>query len=61
MKEKVYQNCVKLAMLHRSETWCLREREVELSRRTKRAMCGVKLIGLKITKELLQLYFIKDW
>ena len=43
----VYRRCVRLAMLYRSETWCLKENEImAVLRRTKRAMvrvvCGAK-------------------
>ena len=59
MKGKVYQVSVRSAILYGSETWCLRKREVELLRRTKRAliraMCGVKLRDRKNTKELMQM------
>ena len=48
MKRKVYQICVKSAILFGSETRCLREKEMELLRRTEgamiRAMWVVKLI-----------------
>ena len=44
MKELVYRSCVKSAMLYGSETWCLREHEMAILRRTERAMvrsmCG---------------------
>ena len=38
MKEKVYKSCVRSAMLHGSETWYLREKEMAILRRTERAM-----------------------
>ena len=48
MKGEVYQTCVRSAILYGTETWCLKEKEVELLRRTKRAkiraMWGVKLL-----------------
>ena len=48
MKEMVYRSCVRSAILYGSETWYLRENEIEILRRTKRAkvraMCGAKLI-----------------
>ena len=53
MKGIVYQSCVRLAMLYGSETWCLRENEMAVLRRTERAMvrsmCGVKLMDRKNT------------
>ena len=43
-------------MLYGSETWCLREDEMEILRRTKRAMvramCGAKLMEKKRTGDL---------
>ena len=58
MKEKVYKNCIKSAMINGSETWCLREKEMAIFRRTERAMiramCGVKLLDrIKETEELM--------
>ena len=59
MKGKVYRVCVASAILCESETWCLRRREVELLRRTERAMvramCVVKVINQKSTKKLMQI------
>ena len=47
LKGAVYNNCVRPAMQHGSEELCLKESEVEISRRTQRsmvrAMCGVQL------------------
>ena len=37
-KGMVYQSCLRLAMLYGSDTWCLRENEMAILRRTKRAM-----------------------
>ena len=49
VKGMVYRSCVRSVMLYGSETWCLRENEMEILRRTERAMvrvmCGVKLKG----------------
>ena len=48
IKRRIYQSCVRSAMLYGSETWCLRENEMANLRRTKKAimgaMCGVKMI-----------------
>ena len=45
MKGKIYQSCVRSAMLYGSKTWCPRENEMAVLRRTEkamiRAMCGV--------------------
>ena len=38
MKEKVHKRCVKSAVLHGSETWCLREKEMAILSRTERAV-----------------------
>ena len=35
-KGMVYRSCVRSAMLYGSETWCLRENEMAVLRRTKR-------------------------
>ena len=48
MKGRIDQSCIKSAMLYGSKTWCLRENEMAILRRIKkamtRAMCEVKLI-----------------
>ena len=53
IKEMVYESYVRLAMLYGSETWCLRENEMAILRRTERAMvramCGAKLMEKKRT------------
>ena len=55
MKGKVYKSYVRSAMLYGSETWCLRENEVDILRRAEksmvRAMCGVKLVDKRNTEE----------
>ena len=47
------------AMLYGSRAWCLRESEMVILRRTERAMvraiCGLKLINRKKTKELIEM------
>ena len=59
IKGRVYQSYVRSAILYGSETWCLTEGEVAILRRTERAMlramCGVKLMDKKITKELMEM------
>ena len=56
MKGKIYQSCVTSAMLYGSETWCLRENEMAILRRTEnvmmRATCGVKMIEKEGSKNL---------
>ena len=63
MKGLVYQSCVRSAMLYGSETWCLRESEMAILRRTERAMvrsmCGVKLVDRKNTEELMEMLGLK--
>ena len=45
-------------MLYGSETWCLRENEITILRRTEsamvRAMCGAKLMEKKRTEDILR-------
>ena len=36
--ERIYQSWVRLAMLHGRETWCLRENEMAILRKTEKAM-----------------------
>ena len=64
MKGMVYRSCVRSAMLHGSETWCLRENEMVILRRTERAMvrsmCGVKLVDRKNTEELMKMLGLKE-
>ena len=64
MKGMVYGSCVRSAMLHGSETWCLRENEMVILRRTERAMvrsmCGVKLVDRKNTEELMKMLGLKE-
>ena len=64
MKEMVYRSCVRSAMLYASETWCLRESEMAILRRTERAMvrsvCGVKLEYRKKMDELMEMLGLKE-
>ena len=59
IKRIIYQSFVRLIMLYGSETWCLREKELVILRRTERVMiremCGVKLINKKNTYELMNM------
>ena len=59
----VYRSCVRSATLYGSETWCLRESEMAILRRTKRAMvrsmCGVKLVDRKNMEELMEILGLK--
>ena len=60
LKGMVYQRCVRLAMLYGSETWCLRENEMDLLRRTQRAMCGAKLVEKKRTEHLMEMLGLRE-
>ena len=55
LKGMVYQSGVGSAMLYGSETWCLRENEIAILRRTERAMCGAKLMERKRTEDLMEM------
>ena len=58
------RSCVRSAMLYGSETWCLRENEIEILRRTERAMvramCGAKLMKKKRTEDLMEMLGLKE-
>ena len=65
MKGTVYRSCVRSATLYGSETWCLRESEMAILRRTERAivrsMCGVKLEERKKKMEdLMEMLGLKE-
>ena len=59
-KGMVYRTCVRVAMLYGSETWCLRENEIAILRRTDRAMCGAKLMEKKRTEDLMEMLGLKE-
>ena len=48
-----------MVMLYGSETWCLRENEMAILRRTERAMvramCSAKLLEKKRTEDLMEM------
>ena len=64
MKGKIYKSCVRPATLFGSEAWCLREKEMAILRRTKRAMiqamCGVKILDQRNSEELMDMLGIKE-
>ena len=64
IKERIYQSCVRSAMLCGSKTWCLREHEMAILRRTEnammRGMSGVKIIAKRRSRELMSLLGLKD-
>ena len=51
-------------MLYGSETWCLRENETAILRRTEkamvRAMCGAKPMEKKRTEDLMEMLGLKE-
>ena len=63
-EKRIYQSCVRSAMLYGSETWCLRKNNMAILRRTEkammRAMCGVKLIEKRKGQKLMSLLGLKD-
>ena len=64
MKKMVYRDCVRSPMLYGSETWCLRENEMVILRRTERAvvrsMCAIKLVDRKNTEDLMKILGLKE-
>ena len=64
MKGMVYRSCVRSAVQHGSETWCLWKSEMAILRRTERAMvnsmCGVKLVDRKKMEELMEMLGLKE-
>ena len=64
MKGMVYRTCARSAMLYGSETWCLKENEMGISRRTEkvmvRSMCGAKLVNRKNTEKLMEMFGLKE-
>ena len=64
MKGMVYRSCVRSAMLWGSETWCLKESEMAILRRTERAMersmRGVKLVDRKNMEELMEMLGLRE-
>ena len=64
MKGNVYRCCVRSAILYGSETWCLKENEKAILRRTERAMvramCGQKVVDRKTTEEQMDMLGLKE-
>ena len=62
MKGKVYRCCLRLAILHGNEAWCLNEKAI--LRRTERAivetMCGQKVVDRKTTKKKMDMLELKE-
>ena len=63
-KGKDFQSCMRPAMLYGSKTWCFRKNKLAVFRRTERsvvrAICGVKLMDRKNTKELMGMLGLQD-
>ena len=63
-KGMLYRSCVRPAMLYGSKTWCLRENEMAILRRTERAtvrtMCGPKLMEKQRTEDLMEMLGLKE-
>ena len=61
MTGKVYRCC---AILYGSETWCLKENEKAILRRTERAMvramCFQKVVDIKTTEEQMDMLGLKE-
>ena len=64
MKGKVFKSCGRSAMLYGSEAWSLREKEMAILRRIRRAMIramyGVKLLDRRNSKKLMDILGIKE-
>ena len=46
--------------MYGSETWCLKENEKVILRRTERAMCGQKVVDRKTTEEQIDTLEVKE-
>ena len=60
MKGKVYRCCVRSAVLYENKTWCLKENEIAILRRTERARCGQKVVDRKTTEEQMDMLGLKE-
>ena len=64
MKGKICKSYVRSFVLYGSETWCFRENELAILKRTERstvrAMCGVKLVDKKNTEDLMNMLGLKE-
>ena len=64
IKGKVYRCCVRSAILYGSETWCPKENEKAILRRTERAMVramyGQKVVDRKTTEEQMDMLGLKE-
>ena len=64
MKGKVYCCCIRSVIWYGSETWCLKENEKIILRRTERAMvramCSQKVVHRKTTKKQMDMLRLKE-
>ena len=62
--KKIYQSCVRSAMLYGNEMWSLRGNDMAILRMTKKAtmitMCKFKMIEKRRNQELMSLLALKD-
>ena len=57
--ERIYQSYIRSAILYGSQTWCLRENEMAILRRTEKAMMRDKMIEKRKSQELICLLGLK--
>ena len=64
MQGRIFQSCIRSAMLYGGETWCLKENEMAILRRTEKAMmralCGVMMIEKRRSQELMSFLGLRD-
>ena len=64
MKSKVYHCCTRSGILYGSETWCLKEMEKTILRRTERAMvramCSQKVVNRKMTEVWMDMLGLRE-
>ena len=63
-KGKFYRCCIRSTILYGSETWCLKENEKAILRKTERAMvramCDQKVVDRKTTEEQMDMLGLKE-
>ena len=64
MKGVAYRCCIRSAILYESETWCLKENEKAVLKRTQRAMvramCSQRVVDRKTTEEQMDMLGLKE-
>ena len=59
IKEIIFNSCVRSAMIHGREKWCLGQNEIGILHRTERELvrnrCGVKLRDKNSTRDIVQM------